>query len=231
MSKRLFDKADYQGAIKENFRILFLSGQGPPGDEALFNIGLIYAHNDNPNKDFTKSRLFFRELIKEYPQSTLSEEAKIWIGKLNGLEKTDMKENQQEADLSNIMDIQKTLTNEPELNINDIMDAYEHVVKSQLFLKKRKFKRALSENQKAIKLIDNVSPGDEALFNIGLIYAHSENPDKDYKKSIIFFRKLIKKYPQSTLSEQAKIWIGVLDVIEKSKQIDIEIEQKKQLTR
>jgi hypothetical protein len=43
---------------------------------------------------------------------------------------------------------------------------------------------------------------------------------------------LIDRDPQSPLVEQAKIWIGVLNVIEKSKQVDIEIEEmKKELSR
>ena len=70
-------------------------------------------------------------------------------------------------------------------------------------------------------------PGDKALFNMGLIYAHYGNPEKDYKKSISFFTKLIKEYSNSALVEQAKIWVGILDAIEKEKQVDIEIEKKK----
>ena len=74
----------------------------------------------------------------------------------------------------------------------------------------------------------------EALFNMGLIYAHSGNPKKDFEKSIEFFKKLIKDYPESPLIEQSKIWVEVLQkneelnqVIQKLKQVDIEIEEKK----
>jgi hypothetical protein len=78
----------------------------------------------------------------------------------------------------------------------------------------------------------NRPPGDEAIFNMGLIYAHYGNPKKDNEKSIFFFRKLLNEHPKSPLVEQAKIWIGVLNVIEKSKQVDLEIEEmKKELSR
>jgi hypothetical protein len=43
---------------------------------------------------------------------------------------------------------------------------------------------------------------------------------------------LIEGYPKSPLVQQAKIWVGVLQVIEKSKQVDIEIEEmKKELSK
>ncbi len=70
-------------------------------------------------------------------------------------------------------------------------------------------------------------PGDEALFNVGLIYAHSENPRKDYKKSIDYFQRLVKDFPRSPFIEEAKMWIGVLEDIEKAVKVDIEIEEKK----
>ena len=56
-----------------------------------------------------------------------------------------------------------------------------------------------------------------------------------------YYKKLMKDYPQSSWSELAKIWTGMLQenerltqtvdklnqTIEKSKQVDIEIEEKK----
>ncbi len=83
--------------------------------------------------------------------------------------------------------------------------------------------------------------GDEALFNMGLICAHPGNPKKDHGRSLSFFRRLVKDYPDSPLVQQAKVWIGVLEenvklnqtieklnqTIEKSKEIDLEIEEKK----
>jgi hypothetical protein len=90
-------------------------------------------------------------------------------------------------------------------------------------------------------LYKNVPPGDEALFNMGLIFAHYGYPKRDYKKSLDLFKRLVKVFPQSPLVGQAKIWIGLLQenerlnieveelnkTIKKSKQIDIEIDEKK----
>ena len=76
---------------------------------------------------------------------------------------------------------------------------------------------------------------------MGLIYAHPGNPKRDYGKSLSYFKKLMKDYPQSPWSELAKAWTGMIQenerlnqtveklnqTIEKSKQVDIEIEEKK----
>lgn len=68
---------------------------------------------------------------------------------------------------------------------------------------------------------------DRALFNIGLVYAHYDNPGKNYKKSLGYFTRLIKEHPDSSLLGQARMWQSVLNVIEGAKQVDIEIERKK----
>jgi outer membrane protein assembly factor BamD (BamD/ComL family) len=76
---------------------------------------------------------------------------------------------------------------------------------------------------------------------MGFIYAHPGNSKKDFGKSISYFKKLMKDYPQSPWSDMARIWTGMIHenerlnqavdklslTIEKSKQVDIEIEEKK----
>ena len=94
------------------------------------------------------------------------------------------------------------------------------------------FENSLKINQGIISQCDHKPPGDQALFNVGLIYASQNYPKKDYKKSIAIFQRIVREYPQSPLAAQSKTWIGVLSVIERSKEADIEIEQtKKKLSR
>ncbi len=134
-------------------------------------------------------------------------------------------------------------------------DAREHLARGRIFLARGDYDGSLRENQRALTLSGKDSPADEALFNLGLIYANYEYQKRDNKKSLEFFRKLVKTYPQSPLAVQAKSWIGILmenerlnnelessnsekkrlnseieklsKTIEKTKQIDIEIEEKK----
>lgn len=208
-SQELLAEGDFNEALRENQKILSVFVKGPPGDEALFNIALIYAHYDNPEKDYKKSLLYLSRLIEAYPQSPVVEQAKIWVSVLKVIEKPKVKK----------------------VKIVERKTTSENLIRSQKLLARGNYKGALKENMKVLDLPE--SPfGDNALFNIALIYAHYDNPEKDYKKSLLYLSRLIKEYPESTLTEQAKIWLDVLNVIEKSKQVDIEIEKKKkELTR
>ncbi len=50
---------------------------------------------------------------------------------------------------------------------------------------------------------------------------------KIIRKRTVLFMRVIKEFPQSPRAEESNIWIGVLDSIEKAKQVDIQIEEKK----
>jgi tetratricopeptide (TPR) repeat protein len=111
-------------------------------------------------------------------------------------------------------------------------EAQEHFLRGQALLSQRNFEGALTEFQKVLSLPPDIPLKDEALLNMGLVYAHFGNPQKDLEKSLEFFKRIIKHYPKSPLVEQARIWVGMLEeneklnqVIRKLKQVDIEIEE------
>lgn len=117
----------------------------------------------------------------------------------------------------------------------------EHFITAQNLIDQGDYEGALQENQKVFLLYDSIPPGDEALFNMGLIYVHYGYPKRDYRRSLDLFKRLVKVFPQSPLAGQAKIWIAILKenerlnkkiqelktTIKKSKQVDIEIDRKK----
>lgn len=123
----------------------------------------------------------------------------------------------------------------------ELAEARESLIRGKTLLSQGDFDGALKENQKVLSLSGGRAPADEALFNIGLICIHPGNSKKDYGKSLGFFRRLIKDYPESPWSAQAKVWTALLqeneklkssieelnEVIEKSRQVDIEIEEKR----
>ena len=109
----------------------------------------------------------------------------------------------------------------------------EGLGRAQELLKKGNYHASLKENERVLSLSGTHPPGDSALFNMGLIYAHWKNPSKDYEKSLGFFNKVIEGYPRSPLVEEARIWVMVLQeneklrqVIEKFKEVDITVEEK-----
>jgi outer membrane protein assembly factor BamD (BamD/ComL family) len=192
-AKELFFEGYYGSSLAELKQVLTMPLESPFRDDALFYTGLIYAHYENSDKDYKTSRFYFKKLIREYPQSPLTEEL--------------------------------------EIKMDELATSERHFRSGRRFLSGGNFDDAVKEMQKILALPYDSPYADDALFYMGLIYAHYDNPKKDYAKARGIFEKVIKQHPQSLLVEQAKVWAGVLDVIEKSKQVDIEIEEKmKKLT-
>ncbi len=79
-AQRLLNQGDYDGSLQENQKVLSLYGNVPPGDQALFNIGVIYAHYEYPKRDYQKSLDHLKRLVNLFPRSPFSGQAKIWIG-------------------------------------------------------------------------------------------------------------------------------------------------------
>lgn len=89
------------------------------------------------------------------------------------------------------------------------------------------FDSALRESQSTLARSPKTPPGDDALFYMGLIYVHHGNPKRDYQKAHSLFMRVVREFPQSPRAEESVIWLGVLESIEKAKQVDILIEEKK----
>ena len=234
--QRLLSQGDFQGAQAALEQVLSLSPQRPPEDEALLGLGLIYAHFGNAKKDYKKAVGYFNRLMTSYPKSPLGEQAKIWANLLQENEnlKRSLQDNQQDAARLKqaVEKSEKPKQAEPKAAEPD--EAREALVRSQRLLTQGDFDGAAAVAQRVLSLSPRRPPEDDALLILGLIYAHPGNPKKDFTKSLDFFRRLVKEYPKSQSAEQGKIWIGVLqeneklhEVIQKSKQVDLEIEEKK----
>jgi len=237
--QKLLAQRNYDGAIDEYQKVLSLSPQKLLEDEALFNMGLVYAHFGNPKRNYEKSLNLFLKVLNDYPQSRLQEQAKIWVGiLLENLQTTQKFERLKET--INDMEEKKGAVREPAetkhygVRREEYGEGREHLIRSQKLVAQRNFEGAVVQNQKILLLPDPGSPKDEALFNLGFIYAHFENTQRDLEKSIDFFKRLIKNYPKSSFAEQAKILVGILeeykelsDLIQRLKQVDIDIEEMK----
>jgi len=233
----LLATGDYEGALGENQRVLARATQKPPEDEALFNMGLIYAHFGYTKRSYDEALKYFIRLLNEYPSSPLTEQTKIWIGVLQSYQKQDqslekMRQALDEAK-QRVEKIEKARKAEA-IEERERGEARELLARSQRLLAQGDFDGALAESQKIVAQATHRPPEDEALLTIGLIYAHAGNPKKDPAKSADTLKRLMKDYPKSPFAEQAKVLLSVIQenekligVIEKSKQVDIEIEEKK----
>ncbi len=86
-ARLLLERQDYEGALNENQKVLNLSGRTPPGDEALYHMGLVYVHFGNPKKDYGKALTLFKRVPVDYPESPWAEQAKVWVAILQENEK------------------------------------------------------------------------------------------------------------------------------------------------
>ena len=237
--QHLLTQRNYDAALEAYQKVLSLSPHKPPEDEALFSLGLIYAHFGNPKKDYKTSINFFLRVLNDYPQSDLAVQAKIWVSVL--LENTEFFKKAEQLK-EKIKDLERVKQTEKELEKAKHLEARweeygegrEHLLRSQKFLAQGNYEGAIAENKKILSLPDSKSPKDEALFNLGLIYAHFGNPQQDLQKSVEFLKMLMKNYPKSLLADQAKVWVEILEenvglnhLLQKLKQVDIEIEDMK----
>jgi len=77
---------------------------------------------------------------------------------------------------------------------------------------------------KSVTVLNNFpqSLADQALFQIGLLYAHPENPNQNYQKALGSFNKILNGYSESRLRRQAQLWVlFVEDAIDKKREIGI----------
>ncbi len=127
---------------------------------------------------------------------------------------------------------------------------------SKALFSQGQYEAAIIENQKIFQ--HRTGSPDIALFNMAMISAHPSNPKKNYPRALSSFRTLVKEYPKSPMVDPAKTWITVLEehqkiadekrnltkereallqekaklkyTIEKSRQVDLEIEKRRRGT-
>ena len=112
--------------------------------------------------------------------------------------------------------------------------ARQALARAKRLLAQQDYDGAARENQRAVTLANNKPPADEGIFYLGVINANTANPKRDNRLAAGYFNRVIREYPQSSWVDQAKAWVGVLqandklaETLEKSKQVDIEIEEKR----
>jgi tetratricopeptide (TPR) repeat protein len=82
---QLLSKGDYEGALKSYHAVLETFPECFPGDLALLHIGMIWAHPENPKKDYDKALACFQQLGSNFPETRLRAEVSVWTGILEQL--------------------------------------------------------------------------------------------------------------------------------------------------
>ena len=225
-------RGEYDQSLKIFQEILAAYPLKPPGDQALRELALTLSHPGNPRKNYPEALAFWWKLQQDFPQSPLAEEARAWIGLhsiyADAVQKGEKSKSQlQQA--KNQAEVCKAhleeIKSDPRLVMADLL------ARNQKLWAQNEFDRAVEENQAVLAKYGHKPPADEALYALGFIYARSDNPKKDYNKAIGYFKRLLREAPQSLRAEEARAWVQILELWERSKQIDLEIEKKRKQLR
>jgi TolA-binding protein len=236
-SHLLMSMGDFATVEARNTGVLDSIGLEAPADMALYNLGLLYAHPDNPQRNIDKAAGYFRRLVRNFPASKFAEDAKIWAAVIMQVKdcreerllalkaKNTCKENKMAVLKEKNIYKQNQLAAIREKNTIEVVDT---VGNSGIETPTPGgFEAAITEKLEQLSA-DGDGPGpDVILYQLGLLSAHNENPKKDYKMAMVYMNRLVTEYPGSPLVDEARIWLGVFDVIEKIQQVDVEIDEKK----
>ncbi len=84
---------------------------------------------------------------------------------------------------------------------------------AEIFLEQEDFESALKAYDQVAEAFPDDSPGDAALFQIGMVWAHPENPKRDYQKAHDYFQRLRDGFPRGSLNEEKKVLASAVDEI------------------
>jgi TolA-binding protein len=201
----------------------------PPADIALYALGEVYANQNFSGRNYSLAQHYFEKLVENFPDSVLVPEAKIFISLFETIA---AREQALAVTDKNNAETKKKSAREQALTVIDENNAGTKkksvsAIKPRKLIVNQDFEEAVKKNLQVVDESGKKKPADEALYNLGLIYVHYDNPAKDYQKSQLYFQQLSEQFPESEFAEEAQIWLGLFETIEKMQQIDKEIEQQK----
>jgi len=225
LSRHQLSRGNYEEAIKASEETLTLSQGASPGDEALFTMALVHADQENLQKDYRKSIECFTRLRRDYPQSPLIEQSLIWTAVLERTDELEREKGERKIEPTAAKE-QEDRNEKKSVIVREVKERPSHLELTRQLLSRGKYEDALRASERILSA-PGAAARDEALFANGLLYIHYDNPNKDYKRSLEYFQRLVNEYPQSPLLDQAKVWIDVLQVIEKLDAVDSMVDQMK----
>ncbi len=133
MARQHFSGGDYKAALEENQMVLdrFPSRLA---DQALFQIGQIYAHPQNPDFNYQKSLASFQQIVDQYPASRVCAEAELWLLTIRRL--IDQEKRIQKLNAKNIP-LEKTLKSKKR-RIKQLQDQLEKLKRIDIKIEEQK---------------------------------------------------------------------------------------------
>lgn len=88
----------------------------------------------------------------------------------------------------------------------------EKLRKSDLLVQAGDYRSALAQDLEVYRDYRDAL-GDQALFQIGLLYAHPENPEANHQEAIRSFERLAREFPYSPLRSEASVCAQIVQTI------------------
>jgi len=84
-------------------------------------------------------------------------------------------------------------------------------------VKEQRYKEAAAAYTKIVTDSPDSALAADALFELALVNAHHDNPQRDYAQSTRSFSEFIKRYPDNKRADEARTWISVLKTVQELK--------------
>ncbi|MBI4766232.1 MAG: L,D-transpeptidase family protein [Deltaproteobacteria bacterium] len=124
----LFNQGSYQASLSKYEQIIDKYPRA--GDRVLFEMGIIYAHPGNEQKDYRKSLECFQKLIKDYPGSVYRKDSEMMIFHINNIAIKDKTIARQQAQIETLQQGLNRERNEIKI-LHKKIEALEQEVKSK----------------------------------------------------------------------------------------------------
>jgi outer membrane protein assembly factor BamD (BamD/ComL family) len=99
--------------------------------------------------------------------------------------------------------------------------------------KDKRYKEAAACYNKIVTDSPDSDLAADALFELALLNAHYDNPQRDYARASRSFAEFLKRYPDNRRADEARTWISVLRTLQELKKqnerLNESIEELKQL--
>ncbi len=81
----------------------------------------------------------------------------------------------------------------------------------QEVMKSSQYEEFLAKNKQDLKACSTRQSCEDALFNLGFVYAYSQSPYHDASRALRYFGRLVKDYPQSPRASEAVAWMALIN--------------------
>jgi tetratricopeptide (TPR) repeat protein len=88
---------------------------------------------------------------------------------------------------------------------NVLLPQYHMIHRAEESMAAGNFYAALAANDRAKRALYK-TVGDRILLQRGIIHAHPDNPDQDYRQAMTCFNVVLEEFPESSLKDEVTIW-------------------------